>query len=122
MLQKIIWSNQTDIGLEHFYLQRGEEEITADGIVIGVEEHVAFRIRYQINCDLRWHVRKVMVTSLDAQEQIIQFVSDGFGIWTGWLSGCGYYRNAIYEHAPDSAIESGSWRVCRDQGCLLYYS
>jgi uncharacterized protein len=82
MLQKIIWSNQTDIGLEHFYLQRGEEEITADGIVIGVEEHVAFRIRYQINCDLRWHVRKVMVTSLDAQEQIIQFVSDGFGIWT----------------------------------------
>ena len=82
MLRKIIWSNQTDTGLEHFYLRRGEEEITADGIVIGVEEDVAFRIRYQVNCDLRWHVRKVLVKSLDENEQTIRLVSDGFGNWT----------------------------------------
>ena len=81
MLRKIIWSNQTDTGLEHFYLQHGEEEITADGIVIGVEENVAFRIHYQISCDLRWHVRKVVLKSLAENEQTIRYVSDGFGNW-----------------------------------------
>jgi uncharacterized protein len=82
MLRKIIWSNQADTGLEHFYLRHGEEEITADGLVIGVEENVAFRIRYQIRCDLRWRVRKVVVKSLEENEQTLNFVSDGSGNWT----------------------------------------
>jgi hypothetical protein len=82
MVRKIIWSNQADTGLEHCFLRRGEEEITADGIVIGVEENVAFRVRYQINCDFRWHVRKVVVKSLDENEQTIRFMSDGFGHWS----------------------------------------
>jgi uncharacterized protein len=82
MLRKIIWSNQADTGLEHFYLRRSDHEITADGIVIGVEENAAFRIRYQISCDLQWQVREVVVRSLDENEQTIRFVSDGFGHWT----------------------------------------
>ena len=82
MLRKIIWSNQADTGLEHFYLRRGNEEITADGIVIGVEENVAFRIRYQIHCDLGWQVRKVIVESLEENDQALSFVSDGLGNWT----------------------------------------
>ena len=82
MLQKMIWSNQSDTGLEHFYLRRSEEEITADGMVIGVEENVAFRIHYQVSCDLRWHVRKVVVKSLDEKEQTIRLVSDGSGNWS----------------------------------------
>ena len=63
-------------------MRRGDTEITADGIVIGVEENVAFRIRYQITCDLRWQVRRVIVTSLEENEQSIRFTSDGFGNWT----------------------------------------
>ena len=82
MLRKIIWANQADTGLEHFALRRGDTEITADGIVIGVEENVAFRIRYQITCDLRWQVRKVVVTSLEENGQSISLMSDGFGNWT----------------------------------------
>src|SRR5919107_633350 len=81
MLRKIIWANQANTGLEHFYLRRGNE-ITADGIVIGVEENVSFRIRYQIRCDLRWQVRKVIVKSLEENEPTIRFMSDGFGNWT----------------------------------------
>jgi uncharacterized protein len=82
MLRKIIWSNQADIGLEHFYLRQGDDDITADGMVIGVEENVAFRILYQISCDFRWHVRKVVIKSLDENEQTIGLLSDGFGNWT----------------------------------------
>jgi hypothetical protein len=82
MLRKIIWSNQADIGLEHFTLRHSDDEITADGIVIGVEEDLAFRIHYQITCDLRWQVRKVVVKSLEENEHTISFVSDGSGNWT----------------------------------------
>jgi uncharacterized protein len=82
MLRKIVWSNQADTGLEHFYLRHDSGEITADGIVIGVEGNVAFRIRYNISCDLKWRVRKVVVKSLEEDEQIIRFASDGFGNWT----------------------------------------
>jgi hypothetical protein len=82
MLRKIIWSNQADTGLEHFYLRHSDHEITADGLVIGIEENAAFRIHYQISCDLQWRVREVIVRSLDENEQTIRFVSDGFGHWT----------------------------------------
>jgi len=82
MLRKIIWSNRADTGLEHFYLRHNNDEVTADGIVIGVEGNVAFRVRYQIHCDLRWHVRRVSVKSLEENDQTISFVSDGLGNWT----------------------------------------
>jgi uncharacterized protein len=82
MLRKIIWSNQSDIGLEHFSLRQGDDEITAEGMVIGVEQNVDFRIRYQISCDLNWHVRRVVVASMDEDEQTLRFLSDGFGNWT----------------------------------------
>ncbi len=65
MVHQILWSNQEATGLEHCYLRHSATEITADGLVIGVEEGVAFRIRYQVCCDLGWQVRKVVVTSLD---------------------------------------------------------
>lgn len=82
MWRKVIWANQAETGLEHFYLQHGEQGIIADGIVIGVEEGAAFRIRYQIHCDLKWQVRKVVVQSLEEDEQTLRFVSDGPGHWT----------------------------------------
>ena len=81
MIRKLIWSNQADTGLEHFTLRRAAEEIIADGIVIGVEENVAFCIRYTVRCDLQWHVREVTVRLLEADEQSLYFVSDGTGNW-----------------------------------------
>jgi hypothetical protein len=95
MLRKLLWSNQADTGLEHFYLRRGDEELIADGVVIGVEENVAFRIRYTIHCDLQWQVRNVTVGSLGENKQMIRLESDGLGNWVNeWrhsvpeLKGC----------------------------------
>jgi hypothetical protein len=81
MLRKILWLNQGDTGLEHFSMRQDDEKITADGIVIGVEENVSFRIRYKILCDPNWCVRKVEVQSLDETEFRRSFVSDGAGNW-----------------------------------------
>jgi hypothetical protein len=80
-MRKVIWANQADTGLEHFYLRSSNDEITADGIVIGVEESAAYRVRYQIHCDPAWRVRKVVVQSLDEDERTILFAADGFGSW-----------------------------------------
>lgn len=82
MVHQILWSNQEATGLEHCYLRHSATEIMADGLVIGVEEDVAFRIRYQVCCDLGWQVRKVVVMALDETEQTSHFVADGLGNWT----------------------------------------
>ncbi len=82
MKRKIIWSNLTYIGLEHLNLTCGKNEVFADGIVLGVKENVAYRIRYQVRCDANWRVRKVVVKSLDENEQTIDLTSDCSGNWT----------------------------------------
>ena len=82
MMRRMIWSNQAATGLEHFYLLYSDHEILADGVVIGVEENIAFRIRYTIHCDLQWQVRSVVVRSLEKDEQTIRLISDSLGHWT----------------------------------------
>jgi uncharacterized protein len=82
MKRQVIWSNLTATGLEHFQLVSRADEMVADGIVIGVEKDVAFRIRYEIRCDAQWRVRKVTVTRLDENEQAIRLTADGLGNWS----------------------------------------
>jgi hypothetical protein len=81
MKHQMIWSNLTSTGLEHFQLSSRNNEIIADGIVIGVDQDVAFRIRYEIICDIHWQVRKVTIASLGEAEQAICLVTDGSGNW-----------------------------------------
>jgi uncharacterized protein len=79
--RKIIWSSLTDTGLEHLYLLCDKNEVFADGIVLGVKEDIPYRIRYQVRCDSNWRVRKVVVKSLDENEQTIDLTSDAAGNW-----------------------------------------
>jgi uncharacterized protein len=81
MKRKVIWSNLTATGLEQFHLFCRNHEIYADGIVLGLENDSAFRIRYQIRCDSNWQVREVTVTSLAEPEQTIHLTADGLGNW-----------------------------------------
>jgi hypothetical protein len=82
MRRQIIWSNLTATGLEQLQLLYRSDEIIADGIVLGVEQDVPFRIRYEIYCDTSWCVRKVTITSLTEDEQTIRLLADGSGNWT----------------------------------------
>lgn len=82
MKREVIWSNLTGTGLEHLYLSSGNNEIFADGIVLGVKEEIAYRIHYQVRCDANWRVRKVVVKSFDEKGQTIGLTSDGLGNWT----------------------------------------
>ena len=82
MRRQVVWSNLTTTGLENFHLVCLKDEMIADGIVIGVENDVAFRIRYEIRCDANWRVRKVKVQSLGESEQTINLLANGSGNWT----------------------------------------
>jgi uncharacterized protein len=80
--RKVIWSNLTDTGLEHLHLSGGNNEVFADGIVLGVKEDISYRVHYQVRCDSNWQVRKVFVKSFDENERIIDLTADGLGNWT----------------------------------------
>jgi hypothetical protein len=78
----VMWVPWTGVGLEHLALIWDEEGTRADGVVIGVEDEVPFRIRYEVHCDARWRVREVKVASLVSGGAYVKFLADGEGSWT----------------------------------------
>jgi hypothetical protein len=72
----------TDVGLEHLSLAWDEEGIRADGVVIGVEGGVPFRVRYEVRCEAGWRVREVKVASLVSGGAYVRLLADGEGHWT----------------------------------------
>jgi hypothetical protein len=91
---EVMWAPWEGRGLEHLRLRIGESGIEADGVVIGEEDEVAFRVRYVIRCDPGWRTREVTVDPLDARKSLY-LRSDGRGNWSDAsgrsireLSGC----------------------------------
>jgi hypothetical protein len=76
-----MWAPWTGVGLEHLTLAWDEKGVRADGVVIGVEGSVQFRIRYEIRCDARWRVREVSVALLTSDNVSVRLLTDGEGHW-----------------------------------------
>jgi hypothetical protein len=66
--------------MEHLALIVRHDEVVADGIVLGVEDGAAFRLRYTVSCDSRWRVRRVEVGFVDGGRGLI-LTADGEGHW-----------------------------------------
>jgi len=79
--RELIWTSLTDIGLEHLRLSKNDNEIHADGSILGVHNDAAFRVRYQIKCDENWRARSVVIESNNAEQKTINLTSDGLGNW-----------------------------------------
>jgi hypothetical protein len=56
------------------------DEIVADGVVLGVEDGVAFRLRYEVCCDPLWRVRRVEVDVVNDGRRL-SLSSNGEGRW-----------------------------------------
>ena len=67
--------------MEHLMLKWDEEGVRADGVVIGVESSVQFRVRYEVRCDTGWRVRKVKVDSLASDDVSVRLLADAEGGW-----------------------------------------
>lgn len=80
--------------MEHLALIMRPDEAVADGLVLGVDNDVAFRLRYTVRCDSRWRVRRVEIDFVD-DGRGLSLTADGEGRWfDGWgaalpaLDGC----------------------------------
>ncbi len=68
--------------MEHLKLVWSGASILADGVVVGVEEGVPFRLRYELRCDAQWRIRKVTASTLVWGGREIRLFADGEGHWT----------------------------------------
>jgi hypothetical protein len=82
MEQQMMWSPWEGPGLEHLRLLQRQEDIIADGLILGVKEQTPFRLRYEIRCDLQWRVRAIQLSLLDGSSRSLHFFTDGTGNWT----------------------------------------
>lgn len=77
-----MWAAAAGPGVEHLRLSLGPAGAIADGVVVGVEEGRAFRVRYLIRCDAGWRVREVRVEALEIDADEVVLLADGAGRWT----------------------------------------
>jgi uncharacterized protein len=82
MERQVMWSPWTGPGLEHLHLLEQQEGMLADGLILGVEEQVPFRVHYVIHCDLQWRLRAVHLSIPGSTSPSLHFFTDGGGSWT----------------------------------------
>lgn len=80
MNRQAVWSRSDAPGMEHLTLIVRRAGAAADGLVLGVEENAAFRLRYTVGCDPRWRVRRVEV-NLSGGGRGLSLSADGRGRW-----------------------------------------
>lgn len=80
MKRQVMWSRSDAPGMEHLALITRNGEAEADGIVLGVEDGAAFRLRYTVRCDPRWRVRRVEISFVD-ERRGLSLTADGEGRW-----------------------------------------
>jgi uncharacterized protein len=76
-----MWSPWEGPGLEHLRLVTSDRGIVANGLVIGLEAGLPFRIGYEIRCDERWRVREVRAAAPDSEQPVLELLADGEGGW-----------------------------------------
>ena len=79
--REVVWRSLDGKKFEHVQLMSNEEGILADGLIIHLDADSSYRIRYRIQCDSAWQVRKVHLQRLDASSQELFLHGDGKGKW-----------------------------------------
>ena len=82
MERDVMWTPWNEPGLEHLHLVQDNEEVVADGGIIGMKEGKPFCIWYEIHCDAQWRVRRLSLDLLGRDAQWIRLQADGKGHWS----------------------------------------
>ena len=80
MHTEVIWEQIVGKGLEHLIL-RQDQKIEAESLALGMIEGAAYRIKYQIICDMDWKVERVRVKE-SLNNIALVFIQKEDGIWT----------------------------------------
>lgn len=81
MQHTIIWERWNRDHIEHLRLEERNDEIIADGMIVGMENNHPFRAHYRIRCDTTWTVRQVSVSVAARDTRHLRLTSDGAGRW-----------------------------------------
>ncbi len=81
MTRDVMWSPLGEPGLEHLKLLESDEGLNADALVIGVDEHEALRVHYELRCDAAWRVRQLSASLLGDHPRELELTADGAGHW-----------------------------------------
>src|SRR5215210_4768062 len=76
-----MWTPWEGPGLEHLRLLTSDGGVVANGLAIGLEAGLPFRIGYEVRCDGRWRVREVRAAAPDSGRPVLRLLSDGEGHW-----------------------------------------
>jgi hypothetical protein len=79
--REVMWSPWEGPGLEHLRLLTSDGGVVANGMVIGLEAGLPFRIGYEVHCDERWRVREVRAAAPDSGRPVLELLTDGEGHW-----------------------------------------
>jgi hypothetical protein len=77
-----LWSRTDGAGTEHLRLVEDAAGVTAESVVVGASDGEPLRIRYLLDCDREYRVRRVRVVSLGRESNSVNLRSDGAGNWT----------------------------------------
>jgi hypothetical protein len=81
MSRKVVrWRDWVGEGVEHLVLEARPDGIRADSVVLGMAEGEAFAIRYRIDCDPEWRVRRLRIRRV-GEDSRLELSSDGAGAW-----------------------------------------
>ncbi|HEY7125010.1 MAG TPA: putative glycolipid-binding domain-containing protein [Ktedonobacterales bacterium] len=78
----VFWTALEQTGLEQLHLVENETGAAADGLVLGSQDAVPFRLWYRVQTDSNWNVRECLFQVGGAQGKTARLVSDGRGHWT----------------------------------------
>jgi hypothetical protein len=80
--REVMWTPWEGPGLEILRLSTSDGgAVVANGLVIGLEAGLPFRIGYEIRCDGQWRVREVRVDAPHLERPVLELRSDGEGCW-----------------------------------------
>ena len=77
----VMWISLDERIVEHVQVTESAVGFTADGVILRPGSPVAQRIRYRVEGDARWNLRRVSVEQMDGTSPPLVLASDGAGHW-----------------------------------------
>jgi hypothetical protein len=77
----LVYTAPDGLTYEHARIRTSESGAAADGAIVGLREGQPIRLRYEVTCDSRWHVRSASVEAMELGRTLLALAADEDGTW-----------------------------------------
>ncbi len=82
MERNIRWTTWDGEGTEHLHLAEDDKAITADGLIVGMQDGAVFSLHYHLQCNVGWRVRLLKLHTMHGNTQRdLSLLAHGTGRW-----------------------------------------